>query len=333
MAISKEDILDDCIRRLNAGGSIAGCLAHYPHVASLKDDLRIASYAIRIYRIQDSGLDRSAVWGDIRRRILDSKTRSNRGSVSSSIFNLRLPKAMFGIATFVLAIGLVQTTAAAASDSMPGETLYPVKRTMEKIQLTLTIDDVQKAELQMEHARTRLTEAKKIIEANPQQKTTVIKKTLEDLADTTAKAVQQSADNKDLLKKVVELTDNQQAVLAGIEGMTTGDTKEAVISSLDSAQVTKTAAEMNLAKLQDQENRDQASSPATSTPESIKGAQTITPSSTTPSTTRTYIGDKPTSTDDTLNKFGETGATTTDPIIEQASTSTAPTTTAIINLR
>lgn len=58
----------------------------------------------------------------------------------------------------VLFFGQIGTVAAATRDALPGETLYPVKIVVEDVQLAFTLDPVQKAELHLAFAQSRVEE-------------------------------------------------------------------------------------------------------------------------------------------------------------------------------
>lgn len=66
-----------------------------------------------------------------------------------------------GFATLV-AIGAVFSTTYATARSLPGEMLFPVKRTAEKIQLRFADNDVDKATIQVSITKKRLAEAQQI---------------------------------------------------------------------------------------------------------------------------------------------------------------------------
>ncbi|HZE37879.1 MAG TPA: DUF5667 domain-containing protein [Stackebrandtia sp.] len=65
------------------------------------------------------------------------------------------------LAAGVLGMSGVST---ASGDAVPGDTLYPVKRSTERAQLALAGSEVNRAQLYFEFARTRLTEAKQVVD-------------------------------------------------------------------------------------------------------------------------------------------------------------------------
>ncbi len=71
---------------------------------------------------------------------------------------------VFAAASLLLTILLLTTgVAAAAKDTIPGKTLYPVKRSIESLQLALTLDPVQRADLNFKIADTRLSEIRILV--------------------------------------------------------------------------------------------------------------------------------------------------------------------------
>jgi hypothetical protein len=65
------------------------------------------------------------------------------------------------IAAFSL-VGASAATAVASQGSLPGDTLYPVKRLIEDARTSLTMGDDAKADILLSHARTRLDEAREL---------------------------------------------------------------------------------------------------------------------------------------------------------------------------
>jgi hypothetical protein len=57
---------------------------------------------------------------------------------------------------------------AASRSSLPGDVLYPVKRGAEQAQLILTVDPRAQEQLQLEIARTRLDELRRVVEVRPE---------------------------------------------------------------------------------------------------------------------------------------------------------------------
>ncbi|WP_328926992.1 DUF5667 domain-containing protein [Streptomyces sp. NBC_00190] len=96
--------------------------------------------------------------------------RTGRGAHrATTLRNLR-PRSRWskGIAagglTVGVAAGAFSGVAAASSDALPGDHLYPVKRGVEDLKLGLTDDDSDRGELYLDQASNRLSEARRLME-------------------------------------------------------------------------------------------------------------------------------------------------------------------------
>ncbi len=298
------ELLDECIRLIRRGGTdaLADMVKRRPALRRLADTaLRLNQVALR-----SVPLDAERIWQKISSTSGEkpSESRKQAGIFQIGSFKIAFSRPMLAIITIIVVIGMLNSTAVAAQNSIPGETLYPVKRTVEKIQLTLATNEVSKTEVQIKHAENRLKEAKAIVEQNAEPDSKTIETTIGELVDATAKVAKQSESNKDLLKKVVELTDKQEIVLTEIGEKVTGQAKQAVTDAKDAATITKSSAEKTLSDLEDTDPANNA----TTTPEQIpaKTNATSTPPLDKPRT------QAPTSTTDTLEKLGEPATTTVE---------------------
>lgn len=68
----------------------------------------------------------------------------------------------------VVVLGSGGLTVSASRSSLPGNILYPVKLTSEKVQVGLTVNADKKTELQISHTEERLSEIEKILKSNEQ---------------------------------------------------------------------------------------------------------------------------------------------------------------------
>ncbi len=82
--------------------------------------------------------------------------------VWDNVSNVVLKPAMVGFGAFIMVVGGWMTSVSAASNSLPGDMLYPVKIANEQAKLTFTASDEKKAELHVQFAAKRLDEAKAI---------------------------------------------------------------------------------------------------------------------------------------------------------------------------
>lgn len=109
-------------------------------------------------------------WKKAQRQILLSQWRSQVEEVPGA-FQLEKEYAIFGVfrwllkpvvMLFVLVMGSGYVGVWASENSLPGDLLYPIKITSEKIQVKLTFDEHKKAELHVELAKKRTDEIKQL---------------------------------------------------------------------------------------------------------------------------------------------------------------------------
>ncbi len=86
------------------------------------------------------------------------------------LFMLSLTRRLMPSATKMIAIllifGMGSGFSVAAQTSLPGQALYPLKRSIEKAELTLALSPVTETKVHIKHLNKRLAEIDKIVEAN-----------------------------------------------------------------------------------------------------------------------------------------------------------------------
>ncbi|MEV8537046.1 DUF5667 domain-containing protein [Streptomyces sp. NPDC051211] len=96
--------------------------------------------------------------------------RTGRGAHRATPLRKLRPRSRWskGIAagglTVGVAAGAFSGVAAASSDALPGDSLYPVKRGMEDLKLGMADDDSDRGELYLTQASTRLSEARRLMD-------------------------------------------------------------------------------------------------------------------------------------------------------------------------
>ncbi|MFJ3975789.1 DUF5667 domain-containing protein [Streptomyces sp. NPDC090021] len=96
--------------------------------------------------------------------------RTGRGAHRATSLRKLRPRSRWskGIAagglTVGVAAGAFSGVAAASSDALPGDHLYPVKRGMEDLKLGMADDDAERGELYLDRASNRLSEARRLME-------------------------------------------------------------------------------------------------------------------------------------------------------------------------
>ena len=156
------DALHECLEMASRGFSVEECLERYPDIAEelaplLQIAMRTEGAADTIVPSpegQREGLGRiTDAWAAMEAR----RRRSQRGPWRL----LRRSWALAAVAALVLIFG-GWTTTAAAQDSVPGEALYPVKQTHERVLLLVVVTRSGKADLHARLAETRTEEAAKL---------------------------------------------------------------------------------------------------------------------------------------------------------------------------
>lgn len=162
------------------------------------------------------------------------------------------------IGSFLILASLSISAAVVALESVPGQTMYPVKKAVENVQLTLA-SDTEKAQLEIKFANNRLEELEKVLEQNKQGKISseavkkVVENTVNDIAKATNKISGTSASNPDqpnanILAKVVDLSNKQAAILETAKIETEGEVKIELEKALEATKISHEQAIENMEK-------------------------------------------------------------------------------------
>lgn len=168
-----EIILTNCIQDIRSGRYTLGqCLDRYPaRRQELEPLLKMALY---IQKPADFRLDpdyKQSAKAQLLQQIRTTKPKKERSI--SALFSFGLPSQMvWARIAIAVAIGVIVIsmlgggTAYASQSSLPGEILYPVKTGTEDVRLRMAGNNTEKADLNLEFARTRLTEMSKLANRN-----------------------------------------------------------------------------------------------------------------------------------------------------------------------
>ena len=157
MARKLDDIFNECYERIRSGESLESCLMRYPeHAAELEPLLQTAF---------DIGRRASYIhprpefkhWALVRLDGEQHYISQQRQPAKSGHFSWRQGWAVAVASVLVLLLSGVGT-AAASSNAMPDEPLYPVKLATEQVRLTLAVTDAQKVQVHTQLAETRAME-------------------------------------------------------------------------------------------------------------------------------------------------------------------------------
>jgi len=170
------NIFEECLERILTGGeTVEQCLAGYPEYADeLAPLLQTALEAKETLEITPRPEFREKARYQILTELRDIEERKRR---RFSLFSWQPRWATAAIAVLVLLVAS-SGTVAAAGDSMPDQTLYPVKLATEKVRLALTPSALGKAEYYAELVDKRVNE---IINMSDKGKLKQVEKTTERL--------------------------------------------------------------------------------------------------------------------------------------------------------
>jgi|GEM_PF-2549162 len=200
----------------------------------------------------------------VRNRILDKislpSDMSSDGSYASGFFRvlprfLRITGGIVG--AFTIMLSLTIGTAVAALESVPGQTIYPVKRMVESVQLRLANDQEQKTNLQIKFANNRVDELEVILQKQKEGKASeeevqkVVADAVKGIQETSEAVADQSKDEPQvaLLTKIVTLTDKQTAVISAAQaGQEEGTEANAGLNL--ALEASKTAKEMAIENIE-----------------------------------------------------------------------------------
>jgi len=185
---------------------------------------------------------KKAVWLRVQNSIRDSRQVGAQDSALEPkrlSFIFRYTKLTATALSIALLAVLVTATATAAKTSLPGETLYPVKKAVEKVEKTLATTDEKKIQVIKKHTQNRLTEVQTLV-ATKQAPEEVVAQTLEDL-QTSAKELEEAATaasdtNPELVDEAIELADERELALIEVgKNLEEGQTKTALNETLSAS--------------------------------------------------------------------------------------------------
>ena len=176
--------------------------------------------------------DKVAVWARVQNHIREKRVTAEEKS-RGWVFTPSLQFGRMAVVALVvlLALTIVGGAASASKGSLPGQTLYPVKRAVEKVEVALATSDEGKVKILSNHAKRRLQEVTTLVSEN--QSTEVVAETLEDLKLATRQVITAaSGSNPQLLNDARALVEEQEKVLTSFEDKVDQKLKEAVAETI-----------------------------------------------------------------------------------------------------
>lgn len=151
-----ENIFNECVERMLRGESIESCLKDYPKEADELRPLLITAVNIerRAHLVQPRPEFKG--WARVRLEGAQIYARQQKQPRGNGFLVWRQGWALALTAVFVILFACAGT-AAAASDALPDEPLYPIKLTTEQVRLAFTFSDTSKTKL-----HTRLIEKRSL---------------------------------------------------------------------------------------------------------------------------------------------------------------------------
>lgn len=209
-----EIILDECIDQIRAGSSIDNVLVNYPDQA---DELRkLLGISQDLEALPDPALSVEGLMTAITQQISKpTRTQERRQAILSIFFR---PALLRFAASIMVVFLLGWGTVAASSDAVPGNFMYPVKRFAEKIDLMLSLNDKDEAELRITFSERRLSEALKTYQQGGGINDELLLQMLEEAKQALNHALALTPDERSyLVSRVGYLTAHQKNVLETVK--------------------------------------------------------------------------------------------------------------------
>ncbi|MHB8870953.1 MAG: DUF5667 domain-containing protein [Candidatus Doudnabacteria bacterium] len=201
-----EQYLDHAISRIQNGENISLVVSDYPQ--NVQEDL--ASMLAMVKTV--SSLPLKAVPTPTKRKLY-LEHQQNRSFVPQFLNSFKMLSTV--LASIVI---LISGTSFAAANSIPGETLFTLKKNFQQFRLTLTTNPEKRADLQLEFAVQRLQEAKQALSENDTEKS---KAAIAELQTQTKAALKEvkvavaiSSNNTDIVEKAETIAKSQNTLVA-----------------------------------------------------------------------------------------------------------------------
>jgi NACalpha-BTF3-like transcription factor len=236
-----EAILDECLYDMSTRGeSIERRLQRYPQQAGqLSPLIQVADHIRRTSHPTLSVPATKAIEQRLLKRATELRQSKAKSGLWSFPFSFRPLVTVAATLIVVLALVLVGSGGIvyASTDSLPGSSLYGVKRATEQAQLFLAPAGTKRTELHIKFAQRRLEEVQALAEIKGQ----VDEEALAAIAEETELAMEEAEkalgqDKSDLLDKLVSLTERQQAVLKRVQAKAPEAAQKGLSRALEASQ-------------------------------------------------------------------------------------------------
>ncbi len=182
-----ERILDLCLEKVKEGVPLDEVLMEYPeHREELKELLTIAKEIenVPVPHVRNEAVASCLI------KVHEAIQLQKKGAWRARLPRLWWPRPVCppspmwakALAIVLMGIFISWGTVNLSADSLPGNILYPVKLTSEKLKFFLTIDPGKKAELRLNHSEERMEELVKYLGKKGEVNTQVLKAMLNEAA-------------------------------------------------------------------------------------------------------------------------------------------------------
>jgi hypothetical protein len=226
MKTKPEDILDDCLEAMRTGKSLDEALRSCPELAS---ELRpLLQRAAELTTLPEPAPAMHGLMRAMARAAVAEQTPAQAPQplrIRFWSFPVLARVAASLVAAFLLFWGLT----AASSQAVPGNLLYPLKRFTERVQVFLTLNGSDQAELRLVFSERRLAEALK----KHQRDGGIDERLLRAMLDEAKSALDGSANLPPeqrgcLISRVDHLTAHQQTVIAHLQNQAAPPVQQAI---------------------------------------------------------------------------------------------------------
>lgn len=227
-----EELIDKVVNRVKANADISDI--SNPRIKSL------ANVIFRLNSLPKARIEQPN-FSILREKILHKisvKEPVTNQNIIWSFFHLRSFRITAGlVGSFLIVSSLAMGTAVAALDSLPGQTLYPLKKVAESIQLRLIYNESDRADLQVKFAQNRIQELEDVLQQTEEGKISsedaqkIVAQGVKEVQKTSATAVgtKASAISKaNIVSKLATLNDKLKTASIKTEGQVQLEFKQAL---------------------------------------------------------------------------------------------------------
>ena len=208
-----DDILDACLDRITQkGDSIEQCLESYPEQAGELEPLLRAALSVKdVSSIEPRTEFQRMAKARLLSAVAAKKEKEGRRRLPLWSWQQRWAVALAVVLALVMMGG---GTVAASTNSLPGDVLYPVKTTTERVQAFFTFGKEAKANLYMRFAERRIVEIEALAERARNIPESVLSVMNAETDRAIALANKNGSFNKETIARLVRLTTAQKMMLA-----------------------------------------------------------------------------------------------------------------------